>query len=252
MSNKIERLFNELVEGYNLRAIKIDNETWYAMNDLPLSKQTLSNTRKKLEEFSVHSKCTPNFVEQNTRLIKNSEVILNVPRNFDKVNNAGEIFGNFAMINYIVMTSRLGHEYKIEMINILNEIRKNDFYIDENISNENYEKLKVRYEKVREKLETRNEILKQCYGSKLIHIKNVSKRTGIPVEFMEEHMVKNGWITAKGEVTKKGAYGKVIKEDKGFVLSERGMELIQVAYARVQQAKIRGVIVDQEGKEIFK
>lgn len=250
MSNKIQRLFDELVEGYNLRAIKIDNETWYAINDLPLKESAI---RKKIHDISnVTLSNTRNFINENTKLIRSSDVTLSNTRNFDKIHNTGEKFGNFTMINYIVLTSRLGHEYKIEMINILNEIRKNDFYIDENISNENYKKLKVRYEKVRERLETRNEILKQCYGSKLIHIKNVSKRTGIPVEFMEEHMVKNGWITAKGEVTKKGAYGKVIKEDKGFVLSERGMELIQVAYARVQQAKIRGVIVDQEGEEVFK
>lgn len=250
MSNKIQRLFDELVEGYNLRAIKIDNETWYAINDLPLKESAI---RKKIHDISnVTLSNTRNFINENTKLIRSSDVTLSNTRNFDKIHNTGEKFGNFTMINYIVLTSRLGHEYKIGMINILNEIRKNDFYIDENISNENYKKLKVRYEKVRERLETRNEILKQCYGSKLIHIKNVSKRTGIPVEFMEEHMVKNGWITAKGEVTKKGAYGKVIKEDKGFVLSERGMELIQVAYARVQQAKIRGVIVDQEGEEVFK
>ncbi len=122
------------------------------MNDLPLSKQTLSNTRKKLEEFSVHSKCTPNFVEQNTRLIKNSEVTLKDARNFDKVNNAGEIFGNFTMINYIVMTSRLGHEYKIEMINILDEIRKNDFYVDDNISSEQLDKLQQKVDKLKDKL----------------------------------------------------------------------------------------------------
>lgn len=152
MSNKVQSLFNELVNKYNLRAIKIDNETWYAMNDLPLSKQTLSNARKKLEEFSVHSKCTPNFVKQNTRLIKNSEVTLNVLRNFNKVNNAGEVFGNFAMINYIVMTSRLGYEYKIEMINILDEIRKNDFYVDENIKPEQIEKLEQEVERLKDKL----------------------------------------------------------------------------------------------------
>lgn len=246
MSNKIERLFNELVEGYNLRAIKIDNETWYAINDLPLDRKAIN---KKMHDIK---KVDEVFVNDNTKIVTNSTVTLSNLRNFDKVHNTGEMFGNFTMVNYIILSSRLGMEYKIKIIDILNEIRKNDFYIDENISNENYKKLKVRYEKVREKLETRNEILKQCYGSKLIHIKNVSKRTGIPVEFMEEHMVKNGWITAKGEVTKKGAYGKVIKEDKGFVLSERGVELIQVAYARVQQAKIRGVIVDQEGEEVFK
>lgn len=245
MSNKVQQLFDKLVEGYNLRAIKIDNETWYAMNDLPLSKQTLSNTRKKLEEFSVHSKCTPNFVEQNTRLIKNSEVTLNVLRNFDKVNNAGEVFGNFAMINYIVMTSRLGHEYKIEMINILDEIRKNDFYVDDNISDENLQKLK-------ENLMFKTEVLKKCYGDKLINIANVSNRVGIQVDFILEHMVKNGWVTKKNyEVTKKGAYGKVIKKDGVLYLSEEGIKLVQSAYSNSLNKPIRENALDEKGEKVF-
>lgn len=245
MSNKVQQLFDKLVEGYNLRAIKIGDETWYAMNDLPLSKQTLSNTRKKLEEFSVHSKCTPNFVEQNTRLIKNSEVTLNVLRNFDKVNNAGEVFGNFAMINYIVMTSRLGHEYKIEMINILDEIRKNDFYVDDNISDENLQKLK-------ENLMFKTEVLKKCYGDKLINIANVSNRVGIQVDFILEHMVKNGWVTKKNyEVTKKGAYGKVIKKDGVLYLSEEGIKLVQSAYSNSLNKPIRENALDEKGEKVF-
>lgn len=152
MGNKVQSLFNKLVNKYNLRAIKIGDETWYAMNDLPLSKQTLSNTRKKLEKSDVHLKCTMNFVEENTKLIKNSTVKLSNLKNFDKVNNTGETFGNFAMINYIIMTSRLGYEYKIEMINILDEIRKNDFYIDKNIKPEQIEKLEQEVKRLKDKL----------------------------------------------------------------------------------------------------
>ena len=155
MSNKVQSLFNELVNKYNLRAIKIDDETWYAMNDLPLNRKAInmkmSNLRKDLSSdgnLNLPSK----FEKENTKLIKNSTVKLSNLRNFDKVNNTGETFGNFAMINYIIMTSRLGYEYKIEMINILDEIRKNDFYIDENIKPEQIEKLEQEVERLKDKL----------------------------------------------------------------------------------------------------
>lgn len=155
MGNKVQNLFDKLVEGYNLRAIKIGDETWYAMNDLPLDRKAInrkmSDLRKDLSS-NGDFECTPNFVEKNTRLITNSTVILNHLRNFDKVHNTGEMFGNFTMINYIVMTSRLGYEYKIEMINLLNEIRKNDFYVDENIKPEQIEKLEQEVERLKDKL----------------------------------------------------------------------------------------------------
>lgn len=179
MSNKVQNLFDELIEKYNLRAIKIGDETWYAMNDLPLSRQTLSNTRKKLEDFSVHSKCTPNFLEQNTKLVTNSEVKLNVIRNFDKVNNAGEIFGNFTMINYIIMNSRLGAEYKIEMIYLLDEIRRNGFYIDDNISKEQLDSLQNKLNKLKDRLHY--ERRRKAYGAtqivKKINIDNLLPST---------------------------------------------------------------------------
>lgn len=191
MSNKVQNLFDKLIERYNMRAIKIGDETWYAMNDLPLDRKAInrkmSDLRKNLSG-NGDFKYTPNFVEQNTKLITNSTAILNHLRNFDKVHNTGEMFGNFTMINYIVMTSRLGHEYKIEMINILNEIRKNDFYVDDNISNENIEKLK-------ENLMFKTEVLKKCYGSKLVNVKKVSRKVGVPLDFIMGHMEKNGWIT---------------------------------------------------------
>ena len=245
MSNKVQNLFDKLVEGYDLRAIKIGDETWYAMNDLPLSRQTLSNTKRKLEKSDAHLKCTTNFVEENTRLIKNSEVKLNVIRNFDKVNNTGEMFGNFAMVNYIVMTSRLGHEYKIEMIKILDEIRKNDFYVDDNISDENLQKLK-------DNLIFKTEVLKKCYGNKLLDVKKVSRKVGVPLDFIMGHMEKNGWITKKHEVTKKGAYGKVIKHKDRFYLSEEGIKLIQTAYANVENSLVRKSAIETIGEDVFK
>lgn len=148
------------------------------------------------------------------------------------------------MVNYIIMTSRLGIEYKIEIINILNEIRMNDFYVDDNISDKNLEKLK-------EKLAFKTEVLKKCYGDKLINIANVSNRVGIQVDFILEHMVKNGWITKKHEVTKKGAYGKVIKKDGVLYLSEEGIKLIQAAYANIENTFIRKNALDEKGEKVF-
>lgn len=182
MSNKVQNLFDKLVEKYNMRAIKIGNETWYAMNDLPLNRKAInmkmSNLRKDLSSdgnLNLPSK----FEKENTRLVKNSEVKLNVIRNFDKVNNTGEMFGNFVMINYIVMTSRLGHEYKIEMINILNEIRKNDFYVDDNISKEQLNSLQNKVNKLKDRLHY--ERRRKAYGAtqivKKINIDNLLPST---------------------------------------------------------------------------
>lgn len=246
MSNKIQRLFDKLVEGYNLRAVKIGDETWYALNDLPLDRKSINMKISRLSKKSEGNfKLPTNFVEENTKLIKNSEVTLNVLRNFDKVNNTGETFGNFMMVNYIIMTSRLGIEYKIEIINILNEIRMNDFYVDDNISDKNLEKLK-------EQLAFKTEVLKKCYGDKLINIANVSNRVGIQVDFILEHMVKNGWVTKKNyEVTKKGAYGKVIKKDGVLYLSEEGIKLVQSAYSNSLNKPIRENALDEKGEKVF-
>lgn len=182
MSNKVQNLFDKLVERYNMRAIKISDETWYAMNDLPLDRKAInrkmSDLRKNLSG-NGDFKYTPNFVEQNTRLITNSTVILNHLRNFDKVHNTGEMFGNFTMINYIVMTSRLGHEYKIEMIKILDEIRKNDFYVDDNISKEQLNSLQNKVNKLKDRLHY--ERRRKAYGAtqivKKINIDNLLPNT---------------------------------------------------------------------------
>lgn len=243
MSNRVQQLFDKLVEGYNLRAIKIGDETWYAINDLPLKDSAI---RKKLHDISnVTLSNTRNFVEQNTRMVRKSEVILSNIRNFDTIHNTGEKFGNFAMINYIVMTSRLGHEYKIEMIKILDEIRKNDFYVDDNISDENLQKLK-------DNLIFKTEVLKKCYGNKLLDVKKVSRKVGVPLDFIMGHMEKNGWITKKHEVTKKGAYGKVIKHKDRFYLSEEGIKLIQTAYANVENSLVRKSAIETIGEDVFK
>lgn len=243
MNNKVQNLFDKLVEGYDLRAIKIGDETWYAINDLPLKDSAI---RKKLHDISnVNSSNTRNFVEQNTRMIRKSEVNLSNIRNFDTIHNTGEKFGNFTMVNYIIMTSRLGYEYKIEMIKILDEIRKNDFYVDDNISDENLQKLK-------DNLIFKTEVLKKCYGNKLLDVKKVSREVGIPLDFIMEHMEKNGWITKKHEVTKKGAYGKVIKHKNRFYLSEEGIKLIQTSYTNIKNSLVRKDAIETIGEDVFK
>ena len=239
MSNKVQQLFDKLVEGYNLRAIKIGDETWYAMNDLPLDRKAIN---KKMHDIK---KVDEVFVNDNTKIVTNSTVTLSNLRNFDKVHNTGEMFGNFTMVNYIILSSRLGMEYKIKIIDILNEIRKNDFYVDDNISDKNLEKLK-------EQLAFKTEVLKKCYGDKLINIANVSNRVGIQVDFILEHMVKNGWVTKKNyEVTKKGAYGKVIKKDGVLYLSEEGIKLVQSAYSNSLNKPIRENALDEKGEKVF-
>jgi hypothetical protein len=177
MSNKVKKLFDELIEKYNMRAITIEDKTWYAMNDLPMSGGAI---RKKLHDISdVTLSNSLNFVKSNTKLITNSDINKSSTRNFDKVNNAGERFGNFKMINYLIMTSKLGVEYKIELIEILNEIKENDFYVDDNISKEQLNSLQNKVNKLKDRLHY--ERRRKAYGAtqivKKINIDNLLPST---------------------------------------------------------------------------
>ena len=133
----IQDLFDELIKQYNLRAITIDDITWYGINDLPIRepRKIFSDLRKQNEE---------NFINNNTKLITNSDVLLTDIRNFDKVNNRGERFGNFKMMNYLIMSSdKLGVNYKISLTEILDTIRTRGYYIDSNITKEQLEDLEL-------------------------------------------------------------------------------------------------------------
>lgn len=104
MGNKVQSLFNELVNKYNLRAIKIGDETWYAMNDLPLKDGAI---RKKLHDISDVTLSTPNFVEQNTRIVTWKDLRNTTIKNFNKINNRGERFGNKTMMVYLIQNSHM-------------------------------------------------------------------------------------------------------------------------------------------------
>lgn len=156
--NKVQVLFDELIKKYNLRAITIEGETWYSVNDLPLGKDAVRKAIQRLEKIKItnisDSTSSPvqNYVENNTKIITISMVTSSHIKNFDKVNNAGERFGNFKMVNYLIMNSRLGAEYKIELIEILDQIRQDGFYVDDNISSEQLDKLQQKVDKLKDKL----------------------------------------------------------------------------------------------------
>ena len=131
----IQDLFNELVKEYNLRAITIDNETWYGINDLPMDRKAINKSISRLRQsLDGDFKSTTNFIDENTKLISVSMVTENHIRNFNAINNTGELFGNFKMINYLVLNSRLGVKYKINLISIMDKIRIQGYYIDNNIN----------------------------------------------------------------------------------------------------------------------
>lgn len=41
--NKVQKLINELVEKYDIRSFIAENEQWFAIRDLPITKRTLVN-----------------------------------------------------------------------------------------------------------------------------------------------------------------------------------------------------------------
>ena len=204
MNNRVQELFNELVERYNLRAITIEGETWYGINDLPLTNVNMTYTRLRKQGLN-------NFVDKNTRTIKpsdissvtltdsrNSSVTSSYSRNFDTVANFGETFGNFTMVNFLIMNSRLGAEYKIELIEILDKIRANGYYIDENITSEQVEKLE------QEIAELKAERTKKVYGStdivKMIKVPNLLSSTLF--RYMAEEMKLGTYDVEFGNVNR--------------------------------------------------
>ena len=144
--NKIQVLFDELIKKYNLRAITIEGETWYAMNDLPLGRKAINKAVSRLKD--THEE----YIKSNTKVITISMVTLSHLKNFDSIANRGEMFYNFKMVNYLIMNSRLGAEYKIELIEILDKIRQDGFYVDDNITSEQLDKLQQKVDKLKDKL----------------------------------------------------------------------------------------------------
>lgn len=138
----VQELFDSLIETYNLRAITIDDETWYGINDLPLKNDAIRKSLSRLKQSN------PYYVENNTKKINSSTVTLSHTRNFDTISNFGETFGNYKIINYLVMSSRLGSEYKIELIEILDKIRTEGYYIDNNISQEQLDNLQCEVDRL--------------------------------------------------------------------------------------------------------
>ena len=89
-----------------MRQIKIDETMWYAMNDLPISRQTLSNRLNKIRTMPN----TKDFAEENT-IIMNNSIIKENGGNF-KVNNRGETFGTKDVLLKLVNESKMSAEDK--------------------------------------------------------------------------------------------------------------------------------------------
>lgn len=207
----MNELFNKLIEKYNLRAITIDKETWYGINDLPIreTRKTFSDLRKQ---------GLGDFVEDNTRTIKPSDIsaVLNSDtsnsavcstdtRNFDTVNNFGETFGNFKMVNYLIMNSRLGAEYKIDLIEILEQIKVNGYYIAQNINSYQLDKLQA------EVNELKAERTKKVYGSTEIvrYIKVKGLLSSALLRYMDEVADVGDYTVAK--------VNRTFKYNEGFI-----------------------------------
>lgn len=222
--NKMQELFDKLVKEYDLRAIEIERETWYILNDLPLSKQTISNTITRLEETDKE------FVNSNKKLLTNSEYISSVRRNFDKVNNAGETIGNFKMVNYLIMNSRLGSRYKIKLIEILDQIRINDYYVDENITDKNLDKLQEEINRLRGLIVVGNGGFENHqYKALSITAKEWSKIRGIEIteQMLLALMKKVGYITKDNNINHNMAYGnKIIVRNDIYYLSPKCLNLL--------------------------
>lgn len=214
MNSRVQELFNELIERYNLRAITIEDETWYGINDLPLT-----NVRENLKELRENSNVGSTYVRDNTRTIKNSDVSSTYIRNFNKVNNRGETFGNFKMVNFLIMNSRLGAEYKIQLIEILDKIRTEGYYIDDNITSEQVANLEREIEELKAELIT--DRVKKPYGvTEIVKFINVKS------------LLSSSLFRYLAEVMGVGTYDRVNK-NRVFVANEDFTErAIKIGIAR--------------------
>lgn len=114
---------------------------------------------------------------------------------------------------------------------VLPTIRKNDYYVDKNISDENYNKL------VKE-LEQKSVWLRKCFGNTVVSINKVARDLNLSVDEIMTYMKKNKWINSKGEITEVGGLGKVLLKNNKYYLGKRGMSLICNAKSR-QQNKLK-------------
>lgn len=224
--NKVQELFQQLIAEFELRAIEIDGETWYALNDLPLKPSAIREALSRLKNSNVTSNDIKNFGENNTRLIKNSNVISNDIKNFESpIANRGEKFGNYKIINYLIMSSKLGAEYKIKIINILDEIRQNSYYVDNNITEQQMEKLQ-------KELDERNVMLRKVFGTNLrtlpqfVDIINQNSNHFITLNDLISLMKKLKWLNNKMEITFNGSTRKLVKYNDEILISEYGRQLI--------------------------
>lgn len=233
-SNRVQYLFDELISEYDLRAVKIKGEMWYALNDLPLTKDGINRQLKSLNDEG--------YLNKNTKMITNSDVSSRHIRNFNtELNNRGEKFGNFKMINYLIMNSRMGSEYKIKLIDILDEIRKNDYYIDENISNENLDRLKKEVDRLRTQIINGNGGYEASQYKSLEKIANEwtkHKNIEITKEMLIELLKDKKWIS-KDEITKKAGYGNKIMCKNGiYFLSPQGHDLLLTHFNKINDDEL--------------
>ena len=207
--NKVQELFQQLIAEFELRAIEIDGETWYALNDLPLKPSAIREALSRLKNSNA-----------------TSNVISNDIKNFESpIANRGEKFGNYKIINYLIMSSKLGAEYKIKIINILDEIRQNSYYVDNNITEQQMEKLQ-------KELDERNVMLRKVFGTNLrtlpqfVDIINQNSNHFITLNDLISLMKKLKWLNNKMEITFNGSTRKLVKYNDEILISEYGRQLI--------------------------
>ena len=114
---------------------------------------------------------------------------------------------------------------------VLPTIRKNDYYVSNNISQENYNKLL-------KELEQKSIWLRGAFGDKVVKIDKVARDLNIPKQSIEHYIKKNKWIDSKGNITKIGARGKILNKDGTIYFGETGMKLICAAIARQKDKQL--------------
>ena len=236
--NKVQELINELVEKYNIRSFIINGEQWFAINDLPISTRTLERYKNSIiqvdeEYYNTNIKLfkAGNFSYVKNDIPENGSTKPFINFDFNTLNNFGEMFVKFKLFNLIVNMSNLGLEYKIGISNIIEEIKKNDYYVDESISEENLNKLEERVKSLREFIQKGNgNFPPESYLSldKIGEKWSKEKKVEITKEFLIALMTKAGWLNKKGEINSKARYGhKVVNGiNGGIMLSPTAHDLL--------------------------
>ena len=229
----MNRHFSFIFENENIEIVEINGKVLFNAKDVGMC----------LDIAEVRSSIR-GFTESQKIIVTNSDV---QSMHFRKLNNAGELFLTESGIYRLIFKSRKEEAKRFEKWvteKVLPSIRQNDFYIDDNINQENLDKLN----KAVQEINRMRGLLVDTTGysgNDYIRLDIIAKEWGdkegvnINELALVELMRKHRWIDKEGNLYDKIKYGgKVICTKERYFLSPRGSELLWVHFLKESHSNL--------------